>query len=115
MYSYESDFSFGGEWWIGRRRGKRDLAPIAEMPDMSVETIEPVVSRPAPNLRAEEEEAFVFSPPAAPTPASEPRPVQVANAVRPDNETVASQDRDGVLKARVSGNWVSLCPISVSL
>ncbi|ORX37034.1 hypothetical protein BD324DRAFT_579492 [Kockovaella imperatae] len=60
VYSYESDFSFGGEWWIGRRRGKRDLTEmknVLDMPDMKI------------------------------------------------HEPGMGADRDGVVKARVSGNW----------
>ncbi|EIW67655.1 hypothetical protein TREMEDRAFT_33247 [Tremella mesenterica DSM 1558] len=28
VYSYESDLSIGGEWWIGRRRGKKHLSEL---------------------------------------------------------------------------------------
>ncbi|KAI9634632.1 uncharacterized protein MKK02DRAFT_16182 [Dioszegia hungarica] len=63
VYSYESDLSIGGEWWIGRRRGKR------------------VESGTTPGLSA----------------AVDPQPMESTRDT--------AEDRDGILKAKISGNW----------
>lgn len=90
VYSYESDLTIGGEWWIGRGRGKRGL----ELPSVAVakedSEIEPA-SRVS--LRPVTEEA-------------PEKTALVATAQAPQS----AEDRDGVLKARIAGDWVSMQP-----
>jgi distribution and morphology protein 10 len=96
VYSYESDFAVGGEWWIGRRIG-RARGPVVEM-------------TPADCAIAEKRKTLggVLREP-------EPEP-EVPEGAESVNESVRSlsrarlgpdhtDERDGVLKARVSGNW----------
>jgi distribution and morphology protein 10 len=88
VYSYESDLTIGGEWWIGRGRGKRglELPPVAvAKEDSEIEPASRVSLRPVTD-EAPEKTALVAS----------PQPPQ------------SPEDRDGVLKARVAGDWV--CP-----
>lgn len=80
VYSYESDLTIGGEWWIGSGRGKGGWRGLAGHPLG--------------------EEAGVFG-------KTEPQEEatlsleKVAMDQRPNHDP---HDRDGVLKARVSGN-----------
>jgi len=94
VYSYESDFAVGGEWWIGRRLVR---GPVVEM-------------TPADKIIAEKRKQLggVLREP-EPEPEPEVEDVEkesissLARAcLRPDN---GDDERDGVLKARVSGNW----------
>ena len=122
IYSYEADLSIGGEWWVGRRRGKRDIAPDEALPP-SVPAI------PGPGLRGEDEiaERQLDSPfpivsvrESSETEKRLDSPVPIVKAFtdatrqanrfeRQKNRRDAQEDsdRDGVLKARLSGNWVS--------
>ncbi len=109
IYSYESDLSVGGEWWIGRRRGKRDLHSVSRS-EATVDVmrqdgrfkgvtlraaeedvrIEKELDSPVALVQPQESESIV---PSLPTPHGHPAPME--------------DDRDGVLKARISGNCVS--------
>lgn len=128
IYSYESDLAVGGEWWVGRRRGKRD-APTSPSPPIRSST-------PGLNLRGEEEDVVMEKQLDSPFPilrdeedvSSEkamdsPIPlVKQRSPVASQNELLkgrvggpadgevsgAETDRDGIIKARLSGNWVSL-------
>ncbi|WVQ96622.1 mitochondrial distribution and morphology protein 10 [Kwoniella sp. CBS 9459] len=131
VYSYESDLAIGGEWWIGRRRGKRELKPtppasspvadvlgsestkrdgaeerIAQTDNWSKATLRPVEGDRVENEQLEKEldspspittsVIEVNRPSRSPQPyGSDPIP-EVSEAV---------DERDGVLKARLSGNW----------
>lgn len=75
VYSYESDLTIGGEWWIGSGRGKGGWRGLTT---------------------GEEEVVDPFAVPPPPPPVA---PLQTA--------LVDPNDRDGVLKARVSGTGVS--------
>jgi distribution and morphology protein 10 len=123
IYSYESDLSVGGEWWIGRRRGKRGLGEVAEpapqLPhggpslredgeDMQRQLDSPFPIKKEP-IRDEVAEKRLDSPvPLIQAFSRATKGVQRAH-VSPTGSV--ESDRDGVLKARLSGNWVSLtCP-----
>jgi distribution and morphology protein 10 len=134
VYSYESDLTVGGEWWIGRRRGKRENAatsasshPISpvqsakpQIEDKVEKTEVRVGEEPAfGSVRAEAVEGEVDGPfakdriyPRTPIsaetsmvqkPSGNTAPSAAAGDERKDDD-----EREGVLKARVSGNWVSL-------
>lgn len=119
MYSYESDLSIGGEWWIGRRRGKRHDSDSRddEVPEKrpTIEEMEMTRSKKAAlsetSLREDryedgQAEAMLDS------------PIPLTRDIAPSRETTPHHDnlaapneaeeRDGVLKARVSGNGVCL-------
>jgi len=98
VYSYESDLSIGGEWWIGRRRGKKAMEPT-----MTAVTDERRREREArlQGLSLRNEEGVDRVPTAIPIPA---RLVPTRQAADPVD---TGEERDGVLKARISGNWVS--------
>ena len=119
IYSYESDLAIGGEWWVGRRRGK----PAGVTPPAQV-----VPPFPMPSLREWEEPAAV--PSTRPVEAlrdvvldearsrTEPTPrTRAGTTARPSkSSTTPAQvdtDRDGVLKARISGNWVGIRILSL--
>lgn len=119
MYSYESDLSIGGEWWIGRRRGKRHESDVHEdeIPEVrpTIEEMEMTRSKKSAlsetSLREDryedgQAEAMLDSPipltrDIAPSPKTTPSHDHSAAPVGPE-------ERDGVLKARVSGNGVCL-------
>lgn len=126
VYSYESDFSVGGEWWIGRRRGKRGLTKDAEL-QLSTESRDAVATGIDENKELAEnmaqraslrevtlrdelvEEANTEKEPNFP-----PHVVTDANAgevpqqvmSRSQRQQGIDDERDGVLKARLSDNWV---------
>ena len=134
VYSYESDLTVGGEWWIGRRRGKRETAArSASSPPISpVQTdkarIEEKVEKA--EVRVGEEPAFgsvraeavegevdgpfakdrIYprSPISAETSMLQERSGNTAPSAAAGDERKDDDEREGVLKARVSGNWVSL-------
>ncbi|KAK4684266.1 hypothetical protein P7C73_g5917, partial [Tremellales sp. Uapishka_1] len=88
VYSYESDLSVGGEWWIGRKMGKRDSDPEPEIPpSLAAET----VTRGEVTLRELD----------YPSPVSSEEK-QPELPVRTGGE---KDERNGVLKARLTGNW----------
>jgi distribution and morphology protein 10 len=89
VYSYESDLSVGGEWWIGRKRGKREVI------------VEPslVEQRRAESKRAALQEASLRED----MDLAEPAP-----RLPPSVDPEVPEERDGVLKARISGD--SVCP-----
>jgi len=91
VYSYESDLSIGGEWWIGRKRGKTEVV------------LEPSLleQRRLESKRAALQEASLRED----VDLAEPIPRLPASA-----ESVVPEERDGVLKARISGD--SVCPPS---
>ena len=62
-----------------------------------------IIHLDGPNLRAEEAEVLVV-PRIERTVLERPYPATPSNA---SNETGVRTERDGVLKARMSGNWVS--------
>ncbi|OCF39242.1 mitochondrial distribution and morphology protein 10 [Kwoniella heveanensis CBS 569] len=131
VYSYESDLAIGGEWWIGRRRGKREhhstpstVPPVAETgsktakrdgpeeriaqtDDWSKATLRSIDGDAIENERLEKE---LDSP--SPITTSKVEIKQISRASQPPSRVEPSQDvseavdeRDGVLKARLSGNW----------
>lgn len=126
VYSYESDFSVGGEWWIGRRRGKRGLIKDAELQlgaeprdavatgiDENKELAENMAQRASlreVTLRDElVEEANTEKEPNFPSPVvtdaiAGELPQQVMSRLQ--RQQGIDDERDGVLKARLSDNWV---------
>ena len=113
VYSYESDLSIGGEWWIGRRRGKRDVSHD-EVPEArpTIEEMERVRSRKAAlsetSLREdgyedEQAEARLDSPILLTRDIAHSPQKSSSTDV---NSPMGVEERDGVLKARVSGNGV---------
>lgn len=89
VYSYESDLTIGGEWWIGRGRGKRGLeasvVAVAKEPTEIEPNANAVTLRPLSDIPTE-------------------KTAQVTALPEPSRP---AGDRDGVLKARVAGDWVS--------
>ncbi|WWC62998.1 uncharacterized protein I303_105596 [Kwoniella dejecticola CBS 10117] len=120
VYSYESDLAIGGEWWIGRRRGKRDLSK--ESLTTSVASVLPSTNTPerASLVKGDHERIGTDEnwKKATLRPAEEVGPtlkdgplnvteITVQNPSEKGNEALSEglDDRDGVLKARLSGNW----------
>jgi distribution and morphology protein 10 len=106
VYSYESDLCVGGEWWVGRRRGKQDtdssLAP--EGPRLEGERLGRDALLSEASLRSDEvadsrAERQLDSPIPLSKGIEKPQSPPVAQGIR--------EDRDGVIKVRLSGNWVS--------
>ncbi|TXT07343.1 hypothetical protein VHUM_03063 [Vanrija humicola] len=95
VYSYESDFAIGGEWWIGRRRGKR--GPEAEV-ELSDEFKAELAKRRLIGgvLRAADDDDLHDTAKSDATPLASHKAPPLAPG---------DKDRDGVLKARLSGNW----------
>lgn len=134
VYSYESDLSIGGEWWIGRRRGKR--VESGTTPGLSA-AVDPQPSRdswkgPGEVEKAQGREAILeegdlrrdhHALSEVPGPFAHERVYPVAAPIptpsaTPELGTVEStrdtaEDRDGILKAKISGNWVRLSPCLV--
>ncbi|EAL17246.1 hypothetical protein CNBN0730 [Cryptococcus deneoformans B-3501A] len=125
VYSYESDLSVGGEWWIGRRRGKRGLTTDAE-PQLDAESRDPVVTGIEENRELTEKmaqraslrqvtlrdeigedvhaEKELYSPIPAMTDVNAGELAQqISPRLQPQQDL--DDERDGVLKARLSGNW----------
>ncbi|WRT66738.1 uncharacterized protein IL334_003701 [Kwoniella shivajii] len=112
VYSYESDLAIGGEWWIGRRRGKRELtkeisspSPIVKPAPDEEERIGAIDSWRKASLRPDTETTQSETIREGPLNTTE----FTINSTTPSrdgtNGTETPDDRDGVLKARVSGNW----------
>lgn len=130
VYSYESDLSIGGEWWIGRRRGKRDVSHDHHITEIAPtnEEVERIRSQKAALSEAslredrfEDERAEVQLDSPIPItrdiePSPSPHRTTLSDTTGP-TDTV--EERDGVLKARISGNMVctlfprGLCTVSV--
>lgn len=94
IYSYESDFSVGGEWWIGRRFGGGRGPAVEPTP----EELEAIAKRAklGGSLRDD------------PGPDAEPELVDIAEkAMRQVGAArlKAEKERDGVLKASLRGDW----------
>ncbi|AAW47220.1 MDM10, putative [Cryptococcus deneoformans JEC21] len=125
VYSYESDLSVGGEWWIGRRRGKRGLTTDAE-PQLDAESRDPVVTGIEENRELTEKmaqraslrqvtlrdeigedvhaEKELYSPIPVMTDVNAGELAQqISPRLQPQQDL--DDERDGVLKARLSGNW----------
>lgn len=134
VYSYESDLSVGGEWWIGRRRGKRGLTTDAE-PQLDAESRDPVVTGIEENRELTEKmaqraslrqvtlrdeigedvhaEKELYSPIPVMTDVNAGELAQqISPRLQPQQDL--DDERDGVLKARLSGNWVGLAIIKSS-
>jgi distribution and morphology protein 10 len=142
VYSYESDLSIGGEWWIGRRRGKRNLPKeSAERTDSTEASVQSRAStsgtRDGADLRGETDEETLRRSKLSllgeaslrdkevedrkaekelDSPIPLTRPVGTGAQARAKEGSSAStsasaltveDERDGVLKARLSGNSVS--------
>ncbi|WVQ84224.1 mitochondrial distribution and morphology protein 10 [Cryptococcus sp. DSM 104549] len=138
VYSYESDLAVGGEWWIGRRRGKRGLQAEAAAASVSAEgqearrlaaataamTRDPVTGVLEANrevasrewLRETSLRTEVVEDTKAERQLDSPVPlvakpgVETVGGVRPSGAVPVApmgeeDERDGVLKARLSGNW----------
>ncbi|WWD18812.1 mitochondrial distribution and morphology protein 10 [Kwoniella shandongensis] len=121
VYSYESDLSIGGEWWIGRRRGKRDssndstptvqssLPPFqedAEMEERRKELEERRKALSGTSLREDEKaERELDSPIPLVTSATESAVSSRDVKMSSQPSSGMEEDRDGVLKARLTGNW----------
>lgn len=91
IYSYESDFSVGGEWWIGRRFGGGRGPAVEPTP----EELEIIAKRAklGGSLRDD------------PGPEAEPAEVeQVTRHAGPARQR-PDKERDGVLKASLRGDW----------
>ena len=134
VYSYESDLTVGGEWWIGRRRGKRDNI---EVPGVIDEKLDPEVSKGGlqvgstslrPGTETSLRPKLVESASNTGDLAGEidgpfakdridPRAIGTSKRSAPtlteDPQSARKDDeeRDGVIKARLSGNWVCLLSI----
>ncbi|OWT35787.1 mitochondrial distribution and morphology protein 10 [Cryptococcus neoformans Bt1] len=125
VYSYESDLSVGGEWWIGRRRGKRGLTKDAES-QLDAESRDPVATGIEENRELAEKMAQraslrevtlrdeVVEDGNAEKELDSPIPVmadvsagelQQQAMPRSQQQQDLDDERDGVLKARLSGNW----------
>lgn len=89
IYSYDSDFAIGGEWWIGRRRGKR-----AEV-ELSPEDKDMLAKHKAVGGRLRDDPEDLS------TPTVELEAEELRQLVAGPNE----DERNGVVKARLSGNW----------
>jgi distribution and morphology protein 10 len=126
VYSYESDLSVGGEWWIGRRRGKRAVPKVdPQAVRESDEWRQPGLGAEIQGREAILEEGDLRGSHLAPVremrhgreeidgpfakervyPGSAARPAPPAT-VEVESSNTAEDDRDGILKAKVSGNWV---------
>ena len=134
VYSYESDLTVGGEWWIGRRRGKRDTTAVSGSIDEKINaemskgelqigstslrsgmetSLRPTIVEMASNngdVAGEIDGPFAkdrIDPRALNTSKlSAPTVTENPQSARKDDE-----ERDGVIKARLSGNWVCLLSI----
>lgn len=93
IYSYESDFSVGGEWWIGRRFGGGRGPAVEPTP----EELEAIAKRAklGGSLRDD------------PGPELEPELTEVERAAVQAGAARlrADRERDGVLKASLRGDW----------
>ncbi|BEJ08070.1 hypothetical protein CcaverHIS641_0501550 [Cutaneotrichosporon cavernicola] len=103
VYSYESDFAIGGEWWVGRRGRQRqvELSPEARLQIAKHASI-------GGRLRDEPGEPGEPGPEAVSTAAVvvDGDEAQLEAQARRDARVLDDPDeRDGVLKARLSGNW----------
>jgi len=121
IYSYESDLSIGGEWWVGRRRGKRDItssAPVSAAPTIpgtglrgEDEVAERQLDNPFPIAsikESSETEKRLDSPiPLVKAFTDATRQASRFERQKKRRDDQEDSDRDGVLKARLSGNWVS--------
>ncbi|WVR06667.1 hypothetical protein IAU60_003699 [Kwoniella sp. DSM 27419] len=124
VYSYESDLAIGGEWWIGRRRGKRDktaVVPSGSRQDASrvgtvstekeermgqVENWSRATLRPIEGSGDAVEDQRLENELDSPSPIITSKAVVKQRPVEPVQDSMdAVDDRDGVLKARLSGNW----------
>ncbi|KAJ9109125.1 hypothetical protein QFC21_000453 [Naganishia friedmannii] len=101
VYSYESDLCVGGEWWIGSGTGKggwRGLrgAPAAggggdgvsraeAMTSADVDNASPIFSLPTTTMKGGDSKSFMAA---------------MRSHIKPERNS----DRDGVLKAKISGN-----------
>jgi distribution and morphology protein 10 len=115
--SYESDFAIGGEWWVGRRGRQRqvELSPEARLQMAKLAAI-------GGRLRDEPATEVRHSSPVAAVHGDE---AQLEAQARRDARALDNPDeRDGVLKARLSGNWslallyearIRKCLVSVGL
>jgi distribution and morphology protein 10 len=128
VYSYESDLSIGGEWWIGRRRGTRSLntkvqANQGDAIEKSLgreESGEEELRRSRLAMLAESSlrdvEVEVQKAETVDWPKPRWRPTDARTSLRQAEVSGSSpvaatgpsgdDERDGVLKARLSGNWV---------
>ena len=120
IYSYESDLSIGGEWWVGRRRGKRGLEEVpAPAPQLSHggpslreegETLQRELDSPFPIKKEPSRDEPLEKRLDSPVPLIQAFSRASKGAQRARGAPVRSvdNDRDGVIKARLSGNWVNL-------
>ncbi|OCF75541.1 mitochondrial distribution and morphology protein 10 [Kwoniella mangroviensis CBS 8886] len=125
VYSYESDLAIGGEWWIGRRRGKRDITQQSsasspfrsksigqdgeldgEVPTKAAEErISQFESWREASLRPAEQTVETIQDGPLNVTDIKTRAGTEQTDVPNSDEVEAIDDRDGVLKARLSGNW----------
>ncbi|KAK6907903.1 hypothetical protein I203_101904 [Kwoniella mangroviensis CBS 8507] len=125
VYSYESDLAIGGEWWIGRRRGKRDITQQSsasspfrsksigqdgeldgEVPTKAAEErISQFESWREASLRPAEQTVETIQDGPLNVTEIKTRAGTEQTDVPNSDEVEAIDDRDGVLKARLSGNW----------
>lgn len=108
VYSYESDLSVGGEWFIGRGRGKRDNGSATLAAPAQVASPGPQAIPANMSLRPTDTEDVT-----AEKRLDSPTPLNRAPVASPPSQEAPAYgelDRDGVLKARMSGNWVSTIP-----
>ena len=120
IYSYESDLSIGGEWWVGRRRGKKDVTvpePAQAVPPIpgpglrEDEILERQLDTPFPiaSVRDSTEMERRLDSPVPLVKAFTDATRQASRHEKQKNrrDVQEDSDRDGVLKARLSGDWVS--------
>lgn len=97
VYSYESDLSLGGEWWVGRRKRRDSLVDEGESRAQGVVSDDGKVMQKEEDGKAEAELD-------SPIPLiKESHPSAVVSSAA----SSAGENRDGVIKARLNGNWVS--------
>lgn len=108
IYSYESDLTLGGEWFIGQRRGKQETGSES-VPIIEEERVGREDAFSESTLHSEfVEDTRVERELDSPIPLTKP----FESRSKPQSHSVdvvqKDDDRDGVIKARLSGNWVSL-------
>ena len=100
VYSYESDLSVGGDWFIGRRRSTRD-SDIVTHADGERPSQEAALNEAS--LRTDGVQDSVAG-------RQLDAPIALSRNIASHPKIVGQvvdEERDSVIKARLSGNWVS--------
>ena len=104
LYSYESDLSIGGEWWLGSKRGKT----ASEESATTAEHANEQMNRQAENQITLKNEGVDDTRIGRPLESTIP----VVQVFEPKTDDLllpplVEDNKEGVIKARLSGNWVS--------